>query len=99
MMKLELDICAWKNEHLTQCLLKCSSSVFLWGFCLVFFGHSPAEHVRVHNPQPPSAAITISFWHVSRESLVLHLGLGRPILDFVLVTKLSARKQHPIAGN
>lgn len=33
------------------------------------------------------------------KALVLELGLGQPMLSFVLVPKLSARKQHPTAGH
>lgn len=100
-MKLELDVCDLGKGtfHTMPVVMQQQRSVlvFLFDFFLCCCCQSPGKHVRVHIPQPPPAAITISVWCVS--SLALRLGLGRPILSSVLVTRLAGRKQNPTAGN
>lgn len=68
---------------------------FVFFFSLKALGNM-SGHIILSQLQLPSPT---SVWCVSGESLVLQLGLGQPILSCVLVSKLSASKQRPTAGN
>lgn len=98
--KLELDICDLeKGTFHTMPVLMQQHSSGCFFFSSFFLLSEPRGTCQSTYSSATFGCHHISVWCVSRESLVLQLGLGQPILSSVLVTRLSVRKRHPNACN